>query len=187
MLEALLALDGNILLWIQENLRADWLTPIMITITKLGGLGKIWIALCLVLICFPKTRRAGAAGMVGLVLSLLVNNMILKNVFARVRPYEVIDGLVLLTNKATDFSFPSGHAGSSFAAAVAICASLKGSKARWLVLAFAFVMAYTRLYIGIHYPSDILGGIVTGTLCGLAAVWLVRRVCRYLEQKRLAA
>lgn len=174
MIEALLALDGNILLWIQENLRADWLTPIMITITKLGGIGKIWILLSLILLCFPKTRWAGVAGLGGLFFSLIVNNAILKNLFERVRPYEVVDGLVLLTNKATDFSFPSGHAGSSFAAAVAICASLKGSRARWLVLAFAVLMAYTRLYIGIHYPSDIIGGILTGTLCGAASYLLVR-------------
>lgn len=174
MIETLLALDGNILLWIQDNLRAEWLSPIMITITKLGGLGLIWILLSLVLLCFKKTRWAGVAGLVGLVFSLLLNNWFLKNVFHRIRPYEVIEGLTLLTNKATDFSFPSGHSGSSFAAATAIVCSLKGSRARWLVLVFAFIMAFTRLYIGIHYPTDVICGALTGTLCGLAAARLVR-------------
>ena len=173
MIEALLALDGNILLWIQDNIRAQWLSPIMITITKLGGLGLIWILLSLLLLCFKKTRWAGAAGLLGLVFSLLLNNMFLKNVFQRIRPYEVIEGLTLLTKKATDFSFPSGHSGSSFAAAVAIVCSLKGSRGRWLVLAFAFVMAFTRLYIGIHYPSDVICGALTGTFCGLAAAKLI--------------
>lgn len=174
MIETLLALDGNILLWIQDNLRAQWLSPIMITITKLGGLGLIWILLSLVLLCFKKTRRAGAAGLLGLVFSLLLNNLFLKNVFHRIRPYEVVEGLTLLTKKATDFSFPSGHSGSSFAAAVAVVCSMKGSRARWLVLAFAFLMAFTRLYIGIHYPTDVICGALTGTLCGLAASKLIR-------------
>ncbi|MDO4321076.1 MAG: phosphatase PAP2 family protein [Lachnospiraceae bacterium] len=183
MIETLLTLDGNILLWIQDNMRAAWLTPVMITITKLGGLGFIWILLSLILLCFKKTRWAGVAGIVGLLFSLFLNNWLLKNAFHRIRPYEVIDGLVLLTNKATDFSFPSGHSGSSFAAAVAIVRSLKGSRARWLALAFAFLMAFTRLYIGIHYPTDVLCGALTGTLCGLAAAWLVDRFRVSILQK----
>lgn len=173
-MDTILALDGNLLLWIQENLRADWLTPVMQTITKLGSLGFIWILLSLGLLCFKKTRRAGVAGLMGLVFSLLLNNMLLKNVFARVRPYEVVEGLVLIGKQASDFSFPSGHSGSSFAAAVAIVRSLPKGRAKWLILAFAFLMAFTRLYIGIHYPTDVLCGSLTGTLCGFAAAYLVR-------------
>lgn len=175
MAETFFAMDGNLLLWIQENLRAEWLTPVMRTVTKLGNLGFIWILLCLVLFCFRKTRRAGAAGLLGLAFSLILNNWFLKNLFARTRPYEVIDGLVLLTKKASDFSFPSGHSGSSFAAAAAIVCSLKG-KTRWLAIAFAALMAFTRLYIGIHYPTDVICGSLTGALCGVFAAYLVRRL-----------
>lgn len=173
-MEALLTLDGNILLWIQENLRAEWLTPIIQFITHLGGLGKIWIAISLVLICFRKTRWAGIAGLLGLIFSLCINNIILKNLFARTRPYEVVEGLVLLGKKASDFSFPSGHTGSSFAAAAAMFTLLGKGKARWLLLVFAAFMAYTRLYIGIHYPTDIIGGLITGVFCGLAAAYTVK-------------
>lgn len=184
-MQALLTLDGNILLWIQENLRADWLTPIMQFITHLGGLGKIWIALSLILLCFKKTRWAGLAGIFGLIFSLLVNNIVLKNVFARTRPYEVVEGLVLLGKQATDFSFPSGHTGSSFAAAVAIFRTIGKGKMRWLLIVFAAVMAFTRLYIGIHYPTDILGGLITGILCGMAGAALVLAVRNwYLKSRR---
>lgn len=184
MIEALLALDGNILLWIQENLRADWLTPIMVFITKSGGLGLIWILLCLTLLCFKKTRWAGIAGLLGLVFSLMVNNVFLKRLIARTRPYEVVEGLHLLTKKATDFSFPSGHAGSSFAAATAICCMMKGSRVRWLALAFAALMGFTRLYIGIHYPTDVICGMITGALCGAAAYFVVAQIRQVIEKRR---
>lgn len=177
MMDTLLTLDGQILVWIQEHLRQAWLTPVMTGITKLGGLGLIWIVICLGLICSKKTRWAGVAGLLGIIFSLLLNNLFLKRLVARTRPYEVKEGLKLLTEKATDFSFPSGHAGSSFAAATAICCMQKGSKWRWLVLALAFVMGFTRLYIGIHYPTDVLAGALTGALCGVAACLVVKR-CR---------
>jgi undecaprenyl-diphosphatase len=173
MIDTLLTLDGNILLWIQEYIRTDWLTAVMLPITKLGDLGKIWILICLVLLIFRKTRSAGAAGILALVFSLCVNNVILKHAFSRTRPYEVVDGLILLTEKATDFSFPSGHAGSSFAAATAIFCMSK-SKGRIAALVLAVLIAFSRLYIGIHYPTDVLAGTVTGILCGLAAARCVR-------------
>ena len=110
MIDTLLTIDGQILIWIQEHLRQAWLTPVMTGITKLGGLGLIWIVICLLLLCFKKTRWAGAAGLLGLIFSLLLNNLCLKRLVARTRPYEVVEGLKLLTAKATDFSFPSGHA-----------------------------------------------------------------------------
>ena len=179
-MENLVAIEGSILLWIQDCLRADWLSPFVVTYTKLGNLGFIWI----MLLCFKRTRRAGAAGLLGLVFSLILNNICLKNLFARTRPYEVIDGLILMTKKAGDFSFPSGHSGSSFAAAVAIICSLKGSKWRWIVLVMAVLMAFSRLYIGIHFPTDVLCGALTGALCGAAAAWIMQKLSeRFLIDK----
>lgn len=185
MLENLLELDGQLLLWIQDNLRADWLTPLMRTVTTLGEFGMIWILISFVLLCFKRTRKAGAAGIVGLLFSLLLNNVLLKNLVARTRPYEVIAGLQLLGAKATDLSFPSGHAGSSFACAVAVCRMLpeKMFRWRWLLIAFAVLMSISRLYIGIHYPSDVIAGIVFGTFCGFAAAWTVRAVLKKLSEK----
>ena len=182
MIEQLLTLDGNILLWIQDHVRAEWLTPIVKMITKLGGLGFIWIVLCLFLLCFKKTRQAGVAGLFALVLSLIINNAILKKLVARTRPYEVIDGLKLLTKNATDFSFPSGHSASAFAAAAAICKTQKGSKWRWIVLIGAVCMALSRLYIGIHYPSDVICGALSGTLCGLAAAFLTDAAVKHFRK-----
>lgn len=183
-MQALLTLDGAVLLWIQENLRADWLTPLMQFITHLGGLGKIWIAISLVLLCFKKTRQAGWAGLFGLLFSLLVNNLILKNLFTRTRPYEVVEGLLLLGERATDYSFPSGHTGSSFAVAIAIFHTLGKGKARWLLILLAAVMAFTRLYIGIHYPTDILGGMITGIICGFAGAALAAYMLKWYDDRK---
>ena len=183
MIDTLLTIDGQILIWIQEHLRQAWLTPVMTGITKLGGLGLIWIVICLLLLCFKKTRWAGAAGLLGLIFSLLLNNLCLKRLVARTRPYEVVEGLKLLTAKATDFSFPSGHAGSSFAAATAICCMQIVSRWRWLTLALAILMGFTRLYIGIHYPTDVLAGALTGALCG-AAAYIVMKRCRMAWTER---
>lgn len=175
MIETLLTLDGNILLWIQENLRADWLSPVLLAVTKLGNAGFIWIVISLLLLCFKRTRRAGAAGILSLLFSLLINNGILKNLVARTRPYEVVEGLKLLGERAVDFSFPSGHTGASLAASIAICTTLKSGRAKWLLLALAVLIAFTRLYIGIHYPTDVLCGAITGVLCGILAARIVRR------------
>ena len=94
--------------------------------------------------------------------SLLVNNMILKNLVARTRPYEAVDGLQRLIEAQRDLSFPSGHTGSSFAAAVIIyltCPKKIGIPAMIL----AVLIALSRLYVGVHYPTDVLAAVVTGT------------------------
>ena len=174
-MEALQMAEGSILLWIQEFLRTDWLTPGMLTITKLGSMGFIWVVLSLVFLCFKKTRWAGAAGLLAVFFSLVFNNYFLKNLFERIRPYEVIDGLTLLVHRASDFSFPSGHAGTSFAAATAFCWMLRG-RFRWLPYVLAFLIAFSRLYVGIHYPTDVLCGMLTGSLCGIAAGILIHKV-----------
>lgn len=165
-LEFLLDMDRNILLWIQDMLRSAILTPIFIFITHLGDAGVLWILISLGLLIPKRTRKAGVLSLVALLGSLLINNMILKNLIARTRPYEVIPGLQLLIEKQHDFSFPSGHAGSSFAAAVVFYRKLPG-KFGIPALVLASLIAVSRLYVGVHYPSDVLCGMLIGIAIGL--------------------
>ncbi len=173
MSNAIFLFDANILLWIQHNLRVGILNPIMIFITHLGDKGLFWIVLTLTLMCFRKTRRAGVTSAIAMTLGLIVANLILKNWVARIRPYELVEGLNLMIEKQHDFSFPSGHATNSFACAWVLLRELKkpyGVSA----LILAILIALSRLFVGVHYPTDIFVGIAIGICSAEAARAIVK-------------
>lgn len=147
---------------------------VMPLITKLGDKGIIWILLAAVLLLIPKTRRAGAILTAALCVDLILCNGILKNLFARVRPFDVNTSVQLLIPKPADFSFPSGHTAASFASASALY--FAGEKKLWKpVLALAVIIAFTRLYLYVHYPTDILGGMAVGTAAGYVGYWIAAK------------
>ena len=182
MAELFLGVDGGILLWIQTFLRQDWLSPAVKGFTHLGDSGMLWIALCLVLLLFPKTRRIGLAGAFALCLSLLCTNLILKPLVARPRPWLMVEGLIHLVNEPDPKSFPSGHTSAAFGAATAIFRALPRDRRKWgwAVLALAILMGLSRLYVGVHYPSDVLAGALVGAFCG----WGGCKALEFLEQKK---
>ncbi len=175
-------MEANILLWIQENVRADWLTPIVTAITYLGNAGIFWIILSLFLVIIPKQRKLGLQCGTSLILHLLLVNLVAKNLFARVRPYEVIDGLTNLIGKQSDFSFPSGHTASSFAVATVLLMRAP-KKLSIPMLIFACLISLSRLYVGVHYPTDILGGVAIGIVCAVIAVNLIELIYRKVDKK----
>lgn len=162
MLQYLMTLEESILLWIQSNVRNEWLTPVFIFITKLGNGGFIWILGSILLLAPKKTRKIGVMAVAALICSVLIDNVMLKNAVARTRPYEVIEGLTSLVGVQKDFSFPSGHTGSSFAAAVVMFRGLP-KKFGVPALILAFLIGFSRLYVGVHYPTDVLAGALIGT------------------------
>lgn len=164
--------DLNILLFIQDYIRTDWLTPVIVFITSLGNAGIFWIAVSMLLLIPKKTRRIGCMSFVALIASLLVNNLLLKNLFRRIRPYDLCGMLHPLVTKPVDFSFPSGHTGSSFASAVVLYRRLP-KKAGIPLLILALLIGLSRLYVGVHYPSDVFVGVLTGTGAGFLAEWIV--------------
>ncbi len=180
-MQQLIALDGQILLWIQEYVRQDWMNGFWTAITRLGDGGWFWIVLSLVLLCFKRTRKAGAAGLLALAIGALITNVALKNLVARIRPYEVVDGLVCLIEKQKDFSFPSGHTCASFAAAAVYYRTLP-KRYGVSALVLAALIALSRLYVGVHYPTDILVGLVVG----LFAAWAALKLIEYMTGKRKA-
>ena len=174
----ILQFDSSILLWIQNNLRNDFLTPIMKVITHLGDKGLFWIVLTLILLCVRKTRRVGLFCAASMVFGLILTNLVIKNWVARVRPYEVIQGLECIVEKAHDFSFPSGHATNSLACAWVLF-RMTEKKYGVPALILAILISLSRLYVGIHYPTDVLGGAAIGIGCACLALWLMPK----LEEK----
>lgn len=175
MLNLLSSLDDNILLFFQEVIRNPVLTPILRVITTLGNGGAIWIVLTILMLLLPKTRRVGFMTSLSLIGTLLVNNLFLKNVVNRTRPYEVIEGLTYLVRTPMDSSFPSGHSACSFAVACIIFRRLP-KKYGVPALILAIVIALSRLYVGVHYPSDVLFGTISGIAISYGAEALAERI-----------
>ena len=176
MLEVLQTLDGGILLWIQEHLRMDWLTALLTRYTNLGEAGVIWIVIALIFLFIPKMRKAGLLSLAAMLICYVCNDLVIKNLVMRPRPFLSVEGLLPLIQRPDSYSFPSGHSCSSFAAARVWAQTLEGrwaKRAKILLLVMAMVMALSRLYVGVHYPTDVLVGSLLGVLGG----WLV---CRWL-------
>lgn len=161
--------EGGMLLWIQENVRMSWLDPVMHGITSLGNHGSVWIVLVLLLIILPRFRFCGLVSGVSLMTCSLLTNRVLKLLFDRPRPYEVTKGLDVIGKIYKDPSFPSGHTSAAFSVGV-VCLILLPRKYGVPVFVLAVLMGISRMYIGVHFPTDVLGGAVFGTLCALLAV-----------------
>lgn len=176
-------MEGQVLLWIQEYLRSEPMTAFFRFITTLGNTAVIWIVLTVVCLCIKRYRVAGICSGASLILSALVNNVFLKNVIARTRPYEVIEGLVRLIPAQVDYSFPSGHTGSSFASAVILYFFLP-RKYGIIALILAVLISLSRLYLGVHYPSDVLGGAVIGTIIAYGVKLAERSIFGRIKSKQ---
>ncbi len=160
-----------------QELRTPVGDSIMCFITSLGNAGMIWILLAVVLLLLPKARKSGAILMTALILDMILCNGILKKVFARVRPCDVNTAVQLLIPRPNDYSFPSGHTAASFAAVSALF--FAGERKLWKpALVLAVLIAFSRLYLYVHYPTDILGGIFVGTACGYAGTLCMDQILK---------
>ncbi len=170
-------MEIQILNWIQ-TLRTPFLDNIVPLITKLGDAGIFWIILTLVLLLIPKTRKSGILLAIALVCNAILCNLILKILVARTRPFDINTAVELLIEAPKDYSFPSGHTSASFASVTALY--LAGEKKLWkITLVLAVLIALTRLYLYVHYPTDVLGGIVVGCLSGYVGWIIVKKWGRF--------
>ena len=172
-----MSIELKILDWFQ-TLHTPVLDKIMTSITKLGDAGIFWIILTLLFLIIPKMRKTGIIMAAALIMDLLICNVAVKNLVARTRPYDVNTGIQLLVAKLHDYSFPSGHTAASFASVTALY--FAGEKKLWKpALVLACLIAVSRLYLYVHYPTDVLGGMVFGILAGYVGYRLVK----FLEAK----
>ena len=181
--------DLPILEWIAQNLRCSFLDTVMPIITLLGDAGIFWIAIAVVLLFIPKYRKVGLGMGVALILGLLVCNVTLKPLIARPRPYDYQlehfgVNIKLLIEAQHDFSFPSGHTIASFEAATVLM--LHSKKAGIPAIILAILIAFSRLYLYVHYPTDVLTSVILGIAFGLLGNWLIQKACTSLEQRKNA-
>ena len=180
-------MDGDLLLFIQEYIRNDFLDPIMIFITHTGDYGILCIAVAFILILIPKTRILGHLTGFSIGIEFIINNGIIKNAVARTRPYDVIEELEILIGKQPDYSFPSGHSGITFAFAGAIIFALvkgmpglddmkKNNVISLLLLLYSLLLAFSRMYVGVHYPTDVLAGMLLGLITGFASYYIEKPI-----------
>jgi len=165
LLEIIAGWDAEVLLWIQESVRNDLFTPLLIFYTHLGDSGMLWITMGGVLLVFPRTRNIGIMTLASLFLGAMCTNVVLKHLVGRIRPYYVVEGLVALVTSGDPNSFPSGHTCAAFAVAGIWMHCLPQKWSKGASLACAVLMGCSRLYVGVHFPSDVLAGALVGFLC----------------------
>ena len=174
-----------------QKIHTPVLDGVMCLITSLGNAGIIWILLTIALLINPKIRRtkngtacrlfgesgrrSGCILLAALILDLILCNGILKNLFHRVRPYDIRTSIELLVKRPLDYSFPSGHTAASFTAVVAL--SFAGEKRAWKA---ALVLA---MYLYVHYPTDVLGGVLVGIAAGYGGYRVVKALEQYKKEK----
>lgn len=158
-------MDKDVLMWLQENLRQEGLDQVFSFFTRLGNNGELWIALLVVLFIIPPFRRMALTAVASLISSALLVEFVIKPLVARVRPYVTVEGLFSLVGPERSYSFPSGHSATAFAVAY-VLARMLPVKYGAPILLLAALMAFSRLYVGVHYPTDVLVGVMVGVLVG---------------------
>lgn len=184
--------DLPILEWIAANLRCAFGDVVMPIITLFGDGGIFWIGFALVLLFIPKYRKTGLAMGAALLLGLIVCNITLKPLLARPRPYDYIHGMAeygyktieLLVSRPSDFSFPSGHTLASFEAATVLLIHDKRLGIPAMVL--AVLISFSRLYLYVHYPTDVIFSVFLGIGFAFLGNYLVKKGYAAWERRKEA-
>ena len=177
--------DVNVLNWIQTDICTPFLDILFPVLTLFGQGGVFWIAVAFIFLFFKKTRKAGIMMGVAMILGISLGNGIVKNVVGRIRPYE-LEGALKTTSEIvfgapTDASFPSGHSLASFECATALMYYNRKVGIPALILAVG--VALSRMYMYIHFPTDVIGGIILGIIFGILGVIIVNLVYKAIEKK----
>ncbi len=175
-------MDLAILNFIQEYIRNPFLDFLMPIFSLIGEGGVVWIVISLVMICTKKYRKFGIMAIVAMLLGLLIGELALKNIICRERPCVAYPIENMIVDIPHSYSFPSGHTCSSVAAATIMFIANK----KWGILAIllAILIAFSRLYNYVHYPTDVLAGAALGLICATLAYFIVNKIYIKYEKKK---
>ncbi|MBQ3519184.1 MAG: phosphatase PAP2 family protein [Clostridia bacterium] len=175
------------------KLHSEVMNVVVSTLTHLGD-SEVAIPLlvaCVIMCFFKKTRRVGITVAFAIVLGTLFTNVILKNVCGRVRPYVSLseDPLFMSwynfagAHVESDNSFPSGHTTCAFEMGVALFLSMKKKKIAWIFPTLAAIVGFTRLYLCVHYFTDVVAGVIVGTFAAFLAYFIMKAITNAIENK----
>ncbi len=148
-----------------QKIHSPILDQFMLFLTKISHAGIVWIVFIILLMINKKTRQAGYVAFLAMIINFVLCNVIIKPWVARIRPYEINTAVQLLVEKMHDYSFPSGHTTAGFATATALLL-MKQKKLTIFAFILATLIAFSRLYLYVHFPTDVLGGMILGAICG---------------------
>ena len=170
-MDAIQSFDLSVLNGIQDSLKCGFLDYFAVFISYLTTSGIIWIAAGVILLFFKKTRAVGVIVLIALALGFLTGDVLLKHIVNRPRPFTVTD-IDLLIKQPSGASFPSTHSVLAGAATTVLLA--KKRTFGFIALALTVCIAFSRLYLYVHYPTDVLCGLLLGILCGTAALMIAK-------------
>lgn len=169
----------DFLKYIIENIHNDTMTFVMTMITSMGNYGFIWILTAILFLVFKKTRNIGVIESISLVSVFILVNVIIKPIVDRARPFEISLDILnnVLISLPGDGSFPSGHTAAAFAASTAVFCCNRKYGAYMLVL--AVLMGLSRLYFAVHFPTDVMAGLVIGIVIGILSYKIVKKIKKF--------
>ncbi|MDO5779499.1 MAG: phosphatase PAP2 family protein [Clostridium sp.] len=173
MLKFFKIIDNKGLKYISEKCKNRIFDKIMPIITMMGNLGIIWLVISVLMLLKVEDRIIGISVILALILTTIIGEGIIKHIVKRNRPFQNYED-ELLINKPITYSFPSGHTASSFAA-LAVFLQMNG-KLGLIMSPIATLIAFSRIYLKVHYPTDVIFGIVLGITCGVSVVSFLGRM-----------
>lgn len=173
-------LDFNLLYRIQDGMRCGFLDFLMPKITLFGNSGALWIIIAVALLFQKKYRKHGILLLAGLLIGAVVGNLILKNLFMRPRPCWLDPSVRLLISVPKDYAFPSGHTLSSVVAATILTATNR--RFAWAAIPLAALISFSRLYLFVHFPSDVVAAVILGIAIGFLVLKIGKRLLRIPQE-----
>src|SRR5262249_43382220 len=163
----LIELDHTVRLWVVTH-RPCWLDGLMWFVSVIGRGGLVWLAIGFIVTLIRRTTPALLLELtLAIVFASLMANSVLKPLVSRERPFVSTPEILVIGSRPGDGSFPSGHSANAFAGASVLARRLRAGRVLWWAL--AVLIAYSRIYLGVHYPLDVIGGALLGWVCGAAA------------------